>query len=115
MQKSLSLICINSKCALENKIDAVGSYIKNTFTETKKDIGEGISLFKEGHTDKINKKGEYIKNDLVLPVNNFIKDITQIEKEFEAERDINAEFCICIEGKMIPAEEVLNMPMEENY
>jgi hypothetical protein len=48
-------------------------------------------------------------------VNNFIKDITQIDKEFEEERMKNEEHCIFMDGKMVPAAEVLNMSMEENY
>ncbi|MES2849825.1 MAG: hypothetical protein V4685_12265 [Bacteroidota bacterium] len=99
----------------EKNIEAVHHYFKNTLSETKKEISEGFTSFKEGISDKLNKTGAYIKNDLVLPVNNFIKDVTQIEKEFEAERRNNGEYCICIEGKMVPADEVLKMPMEENY
>jgi hypothetical protein len=115
MKKSIRILSHSNSSAFEKNIDAVQYYIKNTFSETRKEISEGLNSFKEGLTDKLNKTGSYIKNDLVLPVNNFIKDIAQIEREFEAERKNNAEYCICIDGKMIPAEEVLKMPMEENY
>ncbi len=117
MEKSLGLISQpdSSSSAFEKNIDAVQHYIKNTFNETRKEISDGLTSFREGLTDRLNKTGAYIKNDLVLPVNNFIKDIAQIESEFAAEQKNNAEYCICIEGKMIPAEEVLKMPMEENY
>ncbi len=100
---------------LEKNIEAVHHYFKNTLSETRKEISDGFTLFKDGISDKLNKTGAYIKNDLVLPVNNYLKDISEIEKEFEAERNNNAEYCICMEGKMVPAEEVLKMPMEENY
>lgn len=99
---------------LGNKIDAIHNYLKNTFSETRNDINEGFILFRGGITDKLNKTGSYIKNDLVLPVNNFIKDITQIDKEFEEECMKNGEYCICLDGKMVPADEVLTMSMEEN-
>lgn len=99
---------------LIRNIDAVQSFVKSTLNETKKEIGDGLSFFKEGIAEKIHKTGDYL-NSLVLPVNNFIKDINQIEQDFEAERRKNEDYCICLNGRMIPAAEVLNMPMEENY
>ena len=52
---------------------------------------------------------------MALPVNNFLKDITQIEAEFQQELIKESGQFICMEGKMIPVEEVLSQPMEENY
>lgn len=99
---------------LPNNVDAVQYYIKSTFSETKREISEGLSSFKDGLSDTIHKTGNYI-NNLVLPVNNFLKDLTQIEKEFEEEKTRNETYCICLDGQMIPAEQVLNLAMEENY
>lgn len=115
MEKSTGTLGHTNPSALGKNIEAVHDYFTNTINETKKDIGEGFNLFKDGITDQFNKAGTYIKNDIVLPVNNFIKDVSQIDNEFEAERRNNAEYCMCIGGIMIPAEEVLKMPMEENY
>lgn len=115
MEKTTGTLSQPNSSALGKNIDAVHGYFKNTFCDTKKEIGEGFNLFKDGLTDKINRAGSYIKNDLVLPVNNFIKDISQIENEFEAERGSNAEYCLSIDGIMVSADEVLKMPMEENY
>jgi hypothetical protein len=64
--------------------------------------------------DTFGDKQSYI-NLLTLPVNNFLKDLSQIERDFEAELKKNNEYCVCLNGKMIPANEVLSMPMEENY
>ena len=52
---------------------------------------------------------------MVLPVNNFLKDISQIEKEFENGGRIQHDFRLCIGGQMLPASDVLKMDMEENY
>lgn len=114
MENNKTLLLLPHSTVLIKNIDAVHTYLKNTFSDTKKEIGEGLSFFKEEITDKINKTGEYL-NHLVMPVNNFIKDLTQIDKEFEAERLKSNEYCICLNGQMVPASEVLNMPMEENY
>jgi len=99
---------------LIRNLDAVQSFVKSRLSDTKREIGDGLSFFKEEIAEKFHKTGDYL-NSLVLPVNNFIKDINQIEQEFEAERQKNDEYCICLNGRMIPAAEVLNMPMEENY
>lgn len=113
MENTTGLLVPNSP-SLGNKVDAVHNYFKSTFTETKREISEGLSSFKDGLSDTISKTGSYI-NNLVLPVNNFLKDLTQIEKEFEEEKTRNDSYCICLNGQMVPAEEVLNLPMEENY
>lgn len=99
---------------LARNMDAVQDFVKNTLHDTRKEIGEGLNYFKDGVAGSFYKTGDYL-NSLVLPVNNFIKDITQIEREFEAERKKKGEFCIRLDGKMVPASEVLKMDMEENY
>lgn len=99
---------------LTRNIDAVQNFVRNTLQDTKKDIGEGLHYFKDGIAGRFHRTGSYL-NSLVLPVNNFIKDVTQIEQEFELERIKNSEYCICLDGQMVPASEVLKMDMEENY
>jgi hypothetical protein len=114
MEKATSLLQLPDSSLLEKNVDAVQYYIKNTFTETRREISESLFSFKDGLSDTMHKTGSYI-NNLVLPVNNFLKDLTQIEKEFAEENTRNEVFCICLDGQMVPAEEVLNLPMEENY
>jgi hypothetical protein len=114
MEKSIGTLSLPNSSSLEKNVGSVHTYLKNTFNETKREISEGLSSFKDGITGTFNRTGTYI-NNLVLPVNNFLKDVAQIEKEFEEERRKNEQFCICLDGQMVPAEEVLNLPMEENY
>ena len=114
MEKTTGILHLPNSTVLIRNIDTVQTYFKNTFSETKKEISESFSSFKDGITGTFNKTGAYI-SDLVLPVNNFIKDISQIEEEFEEERKKNEEYCICLDGQMIPATDVLNLQMEENY
>jgi hypothetical protein len=99
---------------LARNMDAVQHFVRHTFQETKKEIGEGLNYFKDGIADRFQRTGSYL-NNLVLPVNNFIKDVQQMEQEFEQERTKNSEYCICLNGQMVPASEVLKMDMEENY
>lgn len=114
MKNTPTILQMPHSTILIRNIDAVQSFVKNTLHETKKEIGEGLSFFKDGIADKFHKTSNYLSN-LVLPVNNFIKDFTQIDQEFEAERMKNSEYCICLDGQMIPASQVLEMDMEENY
>ncbi len=113
MKKTQILHLPNSTVLVKN-LGAANIYLKNTVSETRKDIKQGFSHFKDGITDKLYKTGACI-NAFALPVNNFIKDITQIEKEFVEEKSKNSEYCLCLNGEMVPASEVANLPMEENY
>jgi len=54
-------------------------------------------------------------NNFTRPVNNFLKDPTEIEKELVEEIAKTKEFCICMNGRYVPVSEILSMPMEENY
>ena len=114
MEKNMGILNLPDTSILEKKVDAVHNYFKDTFNETKREISEGLSSFKEGISGTLSKTGSYI-NNLVLPVNNFLKDVTQIEKEFEEEKIKSEAYCICLNGQMVSAEDVLNLPMEENY
>jgi len=114
MEKNTGILNLPDQSVLGKNVDAVHNYFKDTFNETKKEISESLSSFKEGLSDRLSKTGSYI-NNLVLPVNNFLKDVTQMEREFEEEKIKNEAFCICLNGQMVPADDVLNLPMEENY
>ena len=109
MEKTPALnSCYNSP--LNQGIDAVHNYLH----DKKEELQDSLSSFKDGLSDSMHKAKACI-NFIALPINNFIKDVRQIEKEFEEEFKKNEEYCICIEGKMVAASEVLSMQMEENY
>ena len=109
MEKSPTLLlCYNSP--LSKGLDAVQHYLH----DKKENLQDTISFFKDGITGKLGKAKTCI-NFITLPINNFIKDFRQIDREFEEEFKKNEEYCICLDGKMILATEVLEMKMEENY
>ncbi len=114
MEKNTGILHLPNSTILIRNLSAAQSYLKNTLCETTKEIRGGLSFFKEGVTGRLHKTGACI-NAFALPINNFIKDFAQIDKEFVEERLKNAEYCICLDGKMVPASEVAKMPMEENY
>ena len=48
-------------------------------------IHDGINVIKDEFLDMYDKAGSYLANKVVLPVNNFLKDLTQIETELQLE------------------------------
>ena len=52
---------------------------------------------------------------MALPVNNFLKDIAQIEAELLQEISKESPHYLLMNGEMVPVEKVLTMPMEENH
>lgn len=78
-------------------------------------LQSGISFLKEGISDAIDKTGECISQRIVNPVNNFLKDLTQMDREFKKVQETETEFRLCINGQYMAASDILQMPMEENY
>ncbi|MBC7936158.1 MAG: hypothetical protein H7Y86_12480 [Rhizobacter sp.] len=78
-------------------------------------IISGISFLREGISDAIDKTGEHISNHIVHPVNNFLKDLTHMDHEFKKVQEAENEFRLCLNGKYMTANDILQMPMEENY
>jgi hypothetical protein len=99
----------------ENK-ESVHSFLQDTYAETKKQLQQGITVFKEEFTEIKNKAGEYF-HLLTLPVNNFLKDLTQIEKEFEFEsqKEIIPVMEFSTGCNFIPIDQISFGDMEENY
>lgn len=77
-------------------------------------IRKGISFLKDGLTGAMEKTEDCI-TQLVLPVNNFLKDMREIEHEFKKVQEAETEFRLCLNGRLVAANEVLQMKMEENY
>lgn len=79
------------------------------------------SFFKEGLNDLKATVANAPSGLLKLPINNFLKDAAEMEKEFreEVERLNKArsenEYYFLLNGKVLEANEVLKLPMEENY
>jgi len=95
-------------------LNAIHDFVKKSVSEKRQFIADGFSHFKEGLADAFAETKSYA-NLLTLPVNNLLKDISQIDKEFQEEFVKEREYCICLNGEMVPANKVLSMPMEENY
>jgi len=91
-----------------NPANSNGSSVKK-LANTDNTDSTGTSFFKEN----LQFRGERSTSGFELPVNNFLKDRIEINQEFrQAKRH---EFCLCLDGRMVTASEILDMRMEENY
>lgn len=110
----LSPMHLNRLLLFAANLNAIHDFVKKSVQEKKHVISEGLSHFKEGISTALAETKSYASL-LTLPVNNLLKDISQMEREFREELIKEKEYCICLNGKMVPASQVLAMPMEENY
>lgn len=85
---------------LQNFNDA----IQQSYSVAKKQLQDGVSVIKEEFTTIYETAGTYIQK-MVLPVNNFLKDLTQIDTELQVE----------ITKEKISLGEHNCMGLEENY
>ena len=106
---------------LNNNRVSINSFLKDSYNQAKKQLGEGVlfiqdgvSYIKDEFSDIYDKTGHYV-NRMVLPVNNFLKDLTQIDTELRQEVCKESAQFLTLDGKLVPVDQVLLQPMEENY
>lgn len=104
---------------IENKL-SINSFLKNSYDEVRKQvegsvavIQDEVSFIKEEFSFFYHETGMCLKK-MALPVNNFLKDLTQIDNELLLEVSKESPYYMFMNGEMIPVEKVLTMPMEEN-
>ena len=102
----------------ENKM-TINSFLKQSYDQAKKQLEDGVSFLQDGisfikdeFSSLYNQTGDCL-NKMVSPVNNFLKDPTQIDAEFKQEEFKIAEQSTS--SNIIPLEIALLSPMEENY
>ena len=92
----------------EAKVDSLSSFndvIQQSYSAAKKQIQEGVTIIKEEIVTIYETAGTYLQR-VVLPVNNFLKDLTQIDKELQVE---------IIKEKISTGDLNFNGLLEENY
>jgi hypothetical protein len=71
--------------ALNNMLQQSYTFAKNQLQNGATMIHDGINVIKDEFLEMYDKAGSYITNKVVLPVNNFLKDRSQIETELQLE------------------------------
>ena len=104
----------------ENKM-TIHSFLRESYNQAKKQWGDGVSFirdgvsfFKDEFSAIYDKTGQYIDR-MMLPVNNFLKDINQIDSELKQEISKDSTELVFLDGRMVTVEQALSLPMEENY
>lgn len=87
--------------------------VKNIMQDGLNVIQDSMTVIKDEFIGIYDKTASCI-NRMMLPVNNFIKDFTQIDAEFQAELSKDAAFATP-RPNIVPIEVALNGYMEENY
>lgn len=94
----------------ENQL-TIHRFLRESYTEVSRHIQESLSFFRDEFKQFQHHAGICF-NNMMLPVNNFLKDPAQIEKEFMAAPGNKPEQenpCT-----IVPIEIALLSPMEEN-
>ena len=97
---------------LEENMMSIRSFLKDSYSNARRNIQDGVSFFKDEFSAFYNKTGTYI-NQMMLPVNNYLKDTMEIDTELQQARSNDP--AASSMGHLVPIEEALRSPMEENY
>ena len=96
----------------ENK-QSVHAFLRDSYTHAKKQFQDGVNAFRD-ELREIGHTAGACFDFFALPVNNFLKDIRQIEEEFQ---EGPAEETSYPNIHIVPITEAISTagPMEENY
>ena len=111
MTNTSSISLVQPHILEENKM-TIHEYLRQSYTEVSQQVQDGLSFLKEEFRDMYKQVGACVTN-MISPVNNFLKDPTQIEADFLQEA---AELPgMPLSSNIVPIEIALQSPMEENY
>ena len=109
-----SLKSVVNPDTLTDNMSRIHDFLRGSYQQAKEQLQDGVSFLKDELHGIQQKAGHYM-NQMLLPVNNFLKDITQIESELQTELNKEPEQFVLLQGRLVTVEEVLTGPMEENY
>lgn len=98
---------------LENRM-TIHQFLRETYAEANQHLQDGVSFFKQEFS-ALHRHTRKQVNRMLLPVNNFLKDRYRIDTELHLELNREPEKNLLIQGKEVPAGDVLDGPLEENY
>lgn len=99
---------------LADNMMTIHHFLRESYQQARRQLQDGVSFFKEEFTEIQVMAGQYV-NRMMLPVNNFLKDISQIDHELQLEVNKEPGQYVLLQGRTVPVDEVLAGPMEENY
>lgn len=112
MEKSSNSLLF--KCVLPDNMLTIHDCLNNSYQHAKQQLHDSVSYIKTELTS-IQNRGSFYFTKMILPVNNFLKSIGQIESEFKQQQINEDTHSLPMNGEMVPSEKVLGTTMEENY
>jgi hypothetical protein len=98
----------------QNEPSSKPNFLQRSYSNTVTRVQDGVSYIRGEITEMYNHSTYYLEQ-MALPVNNFLKDFTQIDSEFSQETSKDPTHFMALDGKLIPVEQILSRNMEENY
>jgi len=95
---------------LNENMLTIHSFLRESYTQAKTHLQNGISAFKDEFREIYYQTESYFSR-MALPINNFLKDHTEIDAEFQ-QGSVNEPGH---NNNVVPIEIALQSPMEENY
>ena len=74
-----------SQDVLTENMQAIHSFLRQSYDTAKKQWADGVSFFKDEFSTLRSRTGTYL-NRIVLPVNNFLKEVDQIDSDIQKEK-----------------------------
>lgn len=100
---------------LGDNLVALNSAIRQSYSQAKKHLQDGITVIKDEFIGIYDRANSYF-NIIAHPVNNFLKDLTQIDAEFMYELNKESiQFTAVAQTNIVPIEQAMKGKMEENY
>lgn len=98
----------------KGNMQKIHDLLRGSYQHAKEHLQDRVSFLKGEFSDLQSRAGN-CANRMLLPVNNFLKDITQIEQELQTEWNKEPEQYLLLQGRRVLVEEVLTGNLEENY
>jgi hypothetical protein len=98
---------VQPEVLITNKM-TIHHFLRESYAGMNRHMEKGVSFLKNALFE-MNVQGVICISNMLAPVNNFLKDLAQIEADFLQEKDEKASL------NWVPIEVALQSPMEENY
>lgn len=108
---NLSISMVEPSTLQENRL-TIHRFLRESCNEVSRQLRQGFSYL-SGELKQWRQDTSTCFNNMLLPINNFLKDPLQIDKEMQQASGSDAGTIPA--GNIIPLEIALQSPMEENY
>ena len=65
-------------------MQSINEFVHQSYAQTKKQLQESVTVIRDEFNLMYDKAGSYFSR-MAMPINNFLKDLSQIEKELQFE------------------------------